>query len=141
MSVRAIVLTAGVLTAGPGLADIVIASRTVRAQEVLTAEALTLSPGALDAGFADPENVIGLEARVSLYAGRPVLRSHVGPPALVERNQIISLVFESGGLRITSEGRALDRGGMGERIRVMNLASRTTLFGAVQPDGSVHVSQ
>ncbi len=129
------------LMAAPAQADIVVANRTVRAQEIVTADAVGLSEGVLDAGFEDPLDVIGLEARVSLYAGRPVLRAHVGPPALIERNQIIGLVFESGGLRITSEGRSLDRGGVGERIRVMNLASHTNLFGTVQPDGTVHVSQ
>ncbi|SNR49808.1 flagellar basal body P-ring formation chaperone FlgA [Puniceibacterium sediminis] len=127
--------------AGPAWADMVIANRTIRAQEIVTADALSMKAGSLDAGFEDPMDVLGLEARVSLYAGRPVLRAHVGPAALIERNQIISLVFARGGLRITSEGRALDRGGVGERIRVMNLDSHTTLFGAVQPDGSVHVSQ
>jgi flagella basal body P-ring formation protein FlgA len=135
-----VLITAGSFAA-PTLADIVVASRTVRAQEIVTADALGVSAGVLDAGFEDPMDVIGLEARISLYAGRPVLRAHVGPPALIERNQIIGLVFERGGLRITSEGRALDRGGVGERIRVMNLASHTTLYGAVHPDGSVHVSQ
>ena len=127
--------------AGTAQADMVVAARTIRAQDIVTADALSVKQGNLDAGFEDPAEVIGLEARVSLYAGRPVLRAHVGPPALIERNQIIALIFERGGLRITSEGRSLDRGGAGERIRVMNLSSHTTLFGTIQPDGSVHVSQ
>ena len=122
-------------------ADIVVATRTIRAQEIVTADALSVEPGTLDAGFDDTRDVLGQEARIALYAGRPVLRAHVGPAALVERNQVVALVFERGGLRITAEGRALDRGGFGERIRVMNLASHTTMFGAVQPDGTVHVSQ
>ncbi|MGY9048819.1 hypothetical protein P775_15425 [Puniceibacterium antarcticum] len=129
------------LLAGTAQADTVVAARTIRAQEILTADALSVQQGTLDAGFSDPMEVIGQEARVSLYAGRPVLRAHIGPPALIERNQVIALIFQQGGLRITAEGRALDRGGVGEQIRVMNMASRTTLFGLIQPDGSVHVSQ
>ena len=139
MTGRALALA--LLLAGAAQADIVVTNRTVRAQEIVTADALGTIQGSLAAGFSDPLDVVGLEARVSLYAGRPVLQAHVGPAALVERNQIIALIFEEGGLRITSEGRALDRGGLGERIRVMNLASHTTLFGAVRPDGAVQISQ
>ncbi len=34
--------------------------------------------------------VVGLEARVTLYAGRPIRAADLGPPALVDRNQIVS---------------------------------------------------
>jgi flagella basal body P-ring formation protein FlgA len=42
-------------------------------------------------------------------------------------------------LRIAADGRALGRGAAGAHIRVMNLASRNTVGGEVQPDGTVHV--
>jgi flagella basal body P-ring formation protein FlgA len=58
----------------------------------------------------------------------------------VDRNQMVSLVFRSSGLTILTEGRALDRGGVGDVIKVMNLASRTTVTGTIAPDGSVMVN-
>ena len=86
-----------------------------------------------------PEDVVGLEARVVLYEGRPILASDVGPAAIIERNQIVTLVFSKGTLSIATEARALGRGGIGDAIRVMNLASRNTVSGTVTPDGSVVV--
>jgi flagella basal body P-ring formation protein FlgA len=60
--------------------------------------------------------------------------------ALVERNQTVSLVFRSAGLSILTEGRALTRGGVGDQIKVMNLASRMTITGIIGTDGTVLVN-
>jgi flagella basal body P-ring formation protein FlgA len=80
---------------------------------------------------------IGQEAQVTLYAGRPIRAEDIGPPAIIERNQIVPLAYGSGGLSILTEGRAMARGGAGDVIRVMNLESRTTVTGQIQPDGTV----
>ena len=74
---------------------------------------------------------IGQEARVTLYAGRPIPLSGLAPPALVERNQLVTLIFRRGGLDIRADGRALGRGAAGDEIRIMNLGSRSTIFGTV----------
>ncbi len=128
-----------VMLAGPAFADSVVATRTVRAQTVLAATDMTLVaaeiPGALD----DPAAAVGQEARVTLYAGRAIRASDFGPPALIDRNQIVTLHYASGGLGIVTEGRALGRAGAGDSVRVMNLASRSTVTGRVTPDGSVLV--
>lgn len=123
----------------PGLAqaETVVAARTIRAQQILAPEDLRLVAG--DGAVADPADVIGLEARRTLYAGRPVSLDDLGPPAIVERNEIVPLAYSRGGLQILSEGRALARGGVGEVIRVMNLASRTTIQGRVTTEGLVIV--
>jgi flagella basal body P-ring formation protein FlgA len=65
----------------------------------------------------------------------------LGPPALIERNQIVQVRFAGSQLIINTEGRALERGGVGDRVKVMNLSSRTTLFGYVQSDGHIAVYQ
>lgn len=122
-------------------AETVVALRTIRAQEIVTSEAVTLDPGTLDGAYAQIDDVLGQEARITLYPGRPILHGHLGPPAVVERNQIVELVFERNGLRITSEGRSLARAAVGERIRVMNVSSKTSLFGVVLDNGSIRVSQ
>lgn len=128
-----------VLIAQPAYADSLVATRTIRAQTVLTAEDLVLVAAEIPGALADPALAIGQEARVTLYAGRPVAASDLGPPALIDRNQTVALIYRSGGLSILTEGRALDRGAAGEVIRVMNLSSRLTVNGTISPDGSVIV--
>ena len=74
-----------------------------------------------------------------IYAGRPVREADLAPPALVERNQIVTLRFRRGGLAISAEGRAMGRAAEGESVRAVNLGSRLTVSGTVAADGSVHV--
>lgn len=121
------------------LAEITVPIRTIRANDVIAAKDLVVKPANMPGVFEDPRNVIGQEARVALYAGRPIRFDDIGPPAIVNRNQIVALFFSQGGLMISTEGRALARGGIGDRIRVMNLSSRSTLFGLIQPDGTVQI--
>ena len=127
------------LLAQGAVADMVMPNRTIRVNTVLTAQDLVLAEGQRADAFDRIEDVVGQEARVVLYAGRPILFSSIGPPALVERNQIVSIRFEGAGLVISTEGRALERGGIGDRVRIMNLTSRATLFGYVLEDGSIAV--
>ncbi|MCB2135400.1 MAG: flagellar basal body P-ring formation protein FlgA [Rhodobacteraceae bacterium] len=134
-----IILVAG-LAAVPAGSETLVAARTIRANTILAAGDVTLVAGTVPGGAIRPEAVIGMETRVVIYQGRPVLSADLGPPALVERNQSVTLTYRSGDLVISAEGRALGRGGPGERIRIMNIASRTTVTGIVGTDGTVHVS-
>ena len=121
-------------------AETLVAARNIRAQTLITAQDVTLEEVEVAGALGDPQAAIGQEARVALYAGRPIRAGDVGPPALIERNQVITLVYEAGGLQIVTEGRSLERAGPDEAVRVMNLASRITVSGRVLPDGRVLVS-
>lgn len=126
--------------ATPSASETILAARTIRAQTIIGPLDITLTNHVVPGGISDLDQVIGMESRVALYAGRPIRQGDIGPPALVDRNQIILLIFAAPGVSISTEGRALARGGVGDRIRVMNLSSRSTVFGVVQADGSVQVS-
>ena len=136
---RAIFMATLLAMAAPATAESLLASRTIRAQTVLGAKDIARGAADLPGGISDPAQVIGMEARVTLYAGRPILAGDIGPPALIERNQIVTLVFASPALRIETEARALARAAAGEHLRVLNLGSRSTVGGIVQPDGTVLV--
>lgn len=129
------------MLASQAAADAVYATRTIRANSVITAQDLVVKDGEISGMASAPEQLIGTEARVALYAGRPIALANVGPPALVERNQIVPLVFEKNGLTIMAEGRSLARAGEGDYVRVMNLSSRSTVSGVVMPDGRILVSR
>ena len=125
--------------AAPAAAETLVAARTLRAQTLVTPEDLMLGEAVVAGALSDPAEAIGLETRVAIYSGRPIRPEDLGPPALVERNQIVPLTFRRGGLTIQTEGRALERAGVGDTIRVMNLASKSTLMATVARDGSVRV--
>lgn len=120
-------------------AETIVAARTIQAQTIITATDLTIQEGLISGGETDPALFIGMEARVALYAGRPIRIGDVGFPAVVDRNDLISLIYQNNGLVIQTEGRALGRGGVGETVRVMNMASRNTVSARIGPDGAAYV--
>ena len=84
---------AGPLAAQPTLGA--VAARSVPAGTVLTAADLTLGPGGID-----PSLAIGQQTRVALYEGRSIGAGQLTRPTLVSRNQVVTLRYESRGLRI-----------------------------------------
>ena len=125
---------------GPAMADSLVATRTIRAQTVIGPDDMALVDAALPGALDDPALALGLEARVAIYAGRPIRSQDLGAPALVDRNQLVSLIYLSGGLAISTEGRALERGAEGDVVRVMNLGSRTTVTAIIGADGAAYVT-
>jgi flagella basal body P-ring formation protein FlgA len=117
--------------------DAVAPVRTIRPGEIIASTDLRLQESAGDGGLSSPAEAVGLAARRLLVAGKPLRPGDLGPPVLVHRNSAVPLVFARGGLAIRAEGRALADGAEGDRVRVMNLASRQIVSGIVLRDGSV----
>ena len=134
-------LFVALLAAGAVLAQSVQPVRAIRSQTVIEAEDLEPSDERVPGAFGSIEAVVGREARVALYPGRPILEKQLGAPALIERNQVVRMQYMRGALSIVTEGRALDRAAAGEPVRVMNLASRQTVSGTVAADGSIKVGE
>lgn len=120
-------------------ADVLTSTRVLRPDTIIEAQDISVLskdiPGAIRSGTV----IVGLETKNTLYPGRPIRIEDVGPVALVKRNQHVKLIFRYGGLTISTEARALQRGAVGEFVRVMNLSSRTTVSGQVAENGSIVV--
>jgi flagella basal body P-ring formation protein FlgA len=54
-------------------ADSLVATRTIRAQSVIEADDVTLVAAEIPNALALAADAVGLEARVAIYAGRPIL--------------------------------------------------------------------
>jgi flagellar basal body P-ring formation protein FlgA len=125
----------------PAVADALVTTRVIKAGQVIQAADLTVVDADIPGAVTNPALVAGQEARSAIYPGRPIREDQFGPPAIITRNQIVSLSYIAGALAISTEGRALDRGGVGDLISILNLSSRNTVKGWVMPDGSVRVSR
>jgi len=122
-------------------AQSVAANHVIRSKTILRRDDLVLLQPTIRGAFRRKEQVAGKEARTILYPGRAILSTDIGPPSVVRRNQIVSLVYQSGSLSISVEGRALGQGGIGERIRAMNVSSRATVIGIVSGPGKIRIIQ
>jgi len=136
---RLIFLAIGVVLVGlgPARSDTVIANGTIRGQTLIGPNDVALVEGITPGALTRIDEVIGMEARVNLYPGRPIRAGDLAPPALVERNELVTIRYEQGGLLIVTEGRALDRAAHGEPLRVLNLSSRNTVTATASAPGLV----
>ncbi len=121
-------------------AESLVSTRLIRATNVIGPGDVALHAAHVPGAADRPEQVVGLEARVAIYPGRPVRLSDLGPAAVIERNEIVRMVYKQGSLTILSEGRALARAGIGDQVPVMNLASRQSVQGVVNSAGLVDVN-
>jgi flagellar basal body P-ring formation protein FlgA len=133
------VLIAFLVLTAPALAETVVANGTIRSMAVIGPADVRLIEGDTPGAVTDLAAAIGMEARVNLYPGRPIRPGDLRQPAVINRNEIITLQYSANGLLIVTEGRALDRAGIGERLRVLNLASRTTVTATVLEAGTASV--
>ena len=93
------------------------------------------------AGFIDRRSdLLGKVAKRTLLPGFAIVSNAVAMPKLVTIGAMVRLVFEEGGLNISTYASALQAGAAGDVISVRNLESGLTLSGVVAPDGSIHVS-
>lgn len=119
----------------------IVAARVIAGRTIVTEADLRFSETVHVGALTDPLDAVGLEARVTIYPGRPIRAGDLGAPAVVERNDIVRLNYSHGPLIIETDGRALSRGAIGERVRVMNLSSRATVSGTIVGAGRVEVSR
>jgi flagellar basal body P-ring formation protein FlgA len=139
--IRGLAALALMLAAVSAAAQTVTPVRTIRSQTVIAATDLTVTEPATPGALTAIEDALGMEARVTLYAGRPILIGQIGPPARVERNQLVRMTYVEGALSIIADGRTLDRAAAGEFVRVMNLTSRQIVSGLVLDNGTVKVTR
>lgn len=119
--------------------ETVIAAGTIRGATLIGPSDVSVIEGETPGALSDIADAIGMEARINLYPGRPIRPGDLRPPAVVERNEIVSLRYNYGGLLVMTEGRALDRAAEGEALRVINLASRQTVTATATGPGLVTV--
>lgn len=134
---RGLIVALAVCVSTPACAGVLAAARTLPIGTVISPADLRAIDSDRPGGITDPSEAIGLQTRVTIYEGRPLQAALLQAPRLVGRNQIVRLTFARGALQITTEARTLSEGAAGDVIRVMNLASRSSITARVQPDGSL----
>ena len=120
-----------------------VLARNVERNEVLKSSDVVIerrpkSEVGVDA--ATRERALGMQARRQLRAGQPVRIADLVKPDLVQRDQAVTLIYESPGLYLTVRGKAIEGGTEGDVVNVMNLQSKRTVAGVVTGRGQVTIS-
>lgn len=75
--------------------------------------------------------LIGMTPRRITLAGKPVKHIEVQAPQIIERGELVTMVFNGGGLSLTAQGKAMQAGAKGDVIRVVNASSSKTIQGTI----------
>ena len=89
---------------------------------------------------ATRDRAVGMQARRQLRAGQAVRMADLAKPDLVQRDQNVTLIYDTPGLYLTVRGKALESGTEGDVVNVMNLQSKRTISGVVTGRGQVSIT-
>jgi len=88
---------------------------------------------------SDPEAVLGKRTKRAVGAQIPLRTDLIELPPLVKRGDLVVILVESNGLKITTLGQVKKKGRLGERIPVVNMDSKKILHARVIDSNTVKV--
>src|SRR5580704_11464039 len=135
----------GLLVAYPAFADstlrIVVPAHDIGRGEVIDDSDLLYQPVSADqmypGAITDPTKLSGMEARRVLHAGEGLRQSDVRRPVLIAKGTTVTMTFAAPGIELTTVGRAMSEGGLGESIMVQNPVSFRQISATVIGAGEV----
>jgi flagella basal body P-ring formation protein FlgA len=84
-------------------------------------------------------SALGMQMRRPMRAGQALKVADLAKPDLVQRDQGVSVIYQTAGLYLTTRGKALDNGTEGDVVNVINLQSKRTVTGVVTGRGQVTI--
>jgi flagellar basal body P-ring formation protein FlgA len=83
---------------------------------------------------------VGMQIRRAARSGQALRVADLAKPDLVQRDDNVTLIYESSGLYLTIRGKAMENGTEGDAINVTNLQSKRIVSGVVIGRGQVAIS-
>ncbi len=122
----------------PVLKNRVAAGETITRGDV---EWMQVPAGRYNGGYIDQiGDLVGQSPRRALNAGVPIRAGDVGRPEAVAKNDLVTMVAQNPGITITTTGRALEAGSIGDVVQVMNLQSKKIIQAIIIGPSQVQVN-
>ncbi|MDR1966416.1 MAG: flagellar basal body P-ring formation chaperone FlgA [Synergistaceae bacterium] len=97
--------------------------------------------GMMMTNFWSPEQLANAVARKPVNAWTPIETGDVTQKSFVRAGSTVTMVASVNGLGVEVKGIAMQRGGMGDVIKVKNLSSKKVLMARIVGDGRVEIDQ
>jgi flagella basal body P-ring formation protein FlgA len=88
----------------------------------------------------NPAQAVGLAVRRQAMPGQPLLLSELGRLAAVQKGARVTMQLQAPGLTLLAQGEALESGGVGDTIQVLNPTSRAVVDAEVISSDRVRVA-
>jgi flagella basal body P-ring formation protein FlgA len=122
--------------------EVAVLTRDIDRNEMLKASdvALERRPKAEVSGEAAVrDRAVGMQLRRPMRSGTPLRLADLSKPDLVQRDQNVTVIYQTTGLYLTTRGKAIDSGAEGDVVSVLNVQSKRTLTGVVTGRGQVTI--
>jgi flagella basal body P-ring formation protein FlgA len=124
--------------------EAIVPTREIARGEVLNASDLTLAlrpkSDYAPTVVLNAEQAIGLSPKRSLPSGQAIRQSDLAKPQLIARNETVTITYAVPGIVVSIRGQALESGGHGDLINVLNVQSKKTIQATVSGPGRVSVA-
>jgi len=125
------------------MTEMVVTKRPLRRYHMITEDDIHLKKMDLSKvksnAMTTYEDVLGKRTKRAINTGEVLRTDHIELPPLVKRGDVVSIIAESDGLRITALGEVRKKGCRGERIKVLNLDSKKCIYAHVLDSNTVRV--
>ncbi len=125
--------------------DAVVATRRLQAGQPLGPTDVRVQRVAANARMDDQaqslSQVLGQALNHPLNAGQSVPLAELGRPVLVRKGALVQMQLQAPGLALTASGQAVEPGGMGDRIGVLNPISGAVVEAQIVGADQVRVAQ
>ena len=125
------------------LTEMVVTKRSLRRYHTITEDDIHLKKMDLSKVKSNAvttyEEALGKRTKRAINTGEVLRTDHIELPPLVKRGDVVSIIAETDGLRITALGEVRKKGCRGERIKVLNLDSKKCIYAHVLDSNTVRV--
>ena len=119
----------------------IIAKSLLRRGTILTVSDIQIKSNAGEDEDSIRQIFLGQQLHRTIYQGHKIYNSDLGAPILVKRNADVQMRYRYGPLLITTKGRALNSGGKGEYITVINTNSRKKVEARIVNENIVEIGK
>jgi len=125
------------------LVNLPVLTRPMRKGDIVSASDIDWQEREMTAGMEqlifNAEEIIGKTPRQAVRAGVPLRGFDLAQPVVIARGSQVTMIYENGRMHLSTQGRALGDGAVGDSLRVVNLSSSRTVEGRVEADGTVRI--
>lgn len=86
------------------------------------------------------DQLIGMSPRRGIAALKPIASSDVASPVVVKKGEIVTMVLQNSEMTLTTQGKALENGAVGETVRIVNPSSGQSVEGVVTAVKTVSIT-
>lgn len=90
--------------------------------------------------ITDDEELVGMSAKREIKPSSVIHISQIRRPLLVSKGNLVTIEMQHGGMSLSTQGKALDEGSMGDVVRVTNIRSNKVVEARINGTNRVEVN-